>query len=302
MDVKALAAEHGFAACFVFTTEEFVHYERRLQDGALHYSGTALITDISKKTPWANAILALIYPYRPYSEGIAVSRYYPAGDAAYHASIKLMDVLHANDIQTERVLVPVRELLTRNCIGMSLKSGLTFLPGFGTRFSFQALVVSLPEPDYTPKQKVLDSRCNDCQACERICPSQAISKDGYDFKTCARAYMGGDVMEPWVMDAMTCILGCELCQKVCPYNFGIEPITDLPDAFRLEELLLGNVKPVLEIVGKNLNKKGRIIQHACIVAAKQGRSDLIPFVEPWLVDEREAVRVAAAYALKKLRA
>jgi hypothetical protein len=75
----------------------------------------------------------------------------------------------------------------------------------------------------------------------------------------------------------------------------------MPDAFRLEELLMGHVKPALAIVGRNLNKKGRIIQHACVIAAKQGRTDLIPLIEPWLEDEREAVRVAAAYALEKLR-
>jgi HEAT repeat protein len=59
---------------------------------------------------------------------------------------------------------------------------------------------------------------------------------------------------------------------------------------------------VLEIVGKNLNKKGRVIQHACVIAARMGRTDLIPLIEPWLTDEREGVRVAAAYALKKLAA
>jgi len=58
---------------------------------------------------------------------------------------------------------------------------------------------------------------------------------------------------------------------------------------------------VLEIVGTNLNKKGRIIQHACVIAAKQGRTDLIPLLAPWLTDEREGVRIAADYALRKLR-
>ena len=113
--------------------------------------------------------------------------------------------------------------------------------------------------------------------------------------------MGGDPMEDWVMSAMSCMLGCELCQKICPYNAGIEPIREMPDAFRLEEILKGNIKPVLQIVGKNLNKNGRIIQHACVIAARQGRSDLIPLIERWASDEREGVRVAAAYALKKLR-
>ncbi|MEZ4509636.1 MAG: hypothetical protein R2881_08435 [Eubacteriales bacterium] len=84
---------------------------------------------------------------------------------------------------------------------------------------------------------------------------RAISDNGYDYAACARAYMGGDPMEDWVMDSMTCILGCELCQRVCPYNFIIGYAEDVPDAFRLEEILSGKIKPVLEIVGKISIKK-----------------------------------------------
>ena len=302
MDLNTLAAEHGFAACLVFTTEPFIHYEQRLHDGALHWAATDLTTDIAQMTPWANAILALVYPYRPFVDEIPVSGNYPASNASYHAAGKMMRQMNASGIQTERAEVPIRELLTRSGTGVMLKNGLTLLPGFGTRYSVQALVAALPTPDYTPAQQPPETRCNGCHACERICPSKAINENGYDYQACARAYMGGDPMEPWVMDAMTCILGCELCQKVCPYNFGIEPISEMPEAFRLEEILAGHIKPVLAIVGKNLNKKGRVIQHACVIAAKQGRTDLIPLIEPWLTDEREGVQVAAAYALEKLRA
>ena len=300
MNIDTLATDYGFAACFVLTTEEFIHYERRLADGALHWAGTDLTVDLKATNPWANAILTLILPYRPYADEIPVSGNYPSSNAAYHASNRLIEQLHASGIQAERAYVPIRELLTRNGIGVMLKNGLTYIPGFGTRYSVQTLIANLPEPNYTPKREPIATRCSGCHACERICPSGAISARGYEFKSCARAYMGGDPMEPWVMDAMTCMLGCELCQKVCPYNAGIEPIDEMPDAFRLEEILTGHIKPVLAIVGKNLNAKGRVIQHACVIAAKQGRTDLIPLIEPWLADEREGVRVAAAYALEKL--
>jgi epoxyqueuosine reductase QueG len=66
--------------------------------------------------------------------------------------------------------------------------------------------------------------------------------------------MGGEPMEDWVMDAMTSILGCELCQSICPYNREIEPVSDVPEVFALEKLLSGDVKPALKIVGTNLNK------------------------------------------------
>jgi ferredoxin len=302
MNMQTLAAEHGFATCYVFKTDPFVQYERRLQDGALHWAATDLSVNIQQETPWANAILALIYPYRPYADDIPVSGNYPASNASYHAAGRLMRALQAQGIKAERAEVPIRELLTRNGIGIPLKNGLTLLSGLGTRYSVQTLLVELANPDYTPAQAQEAARCQGCHACERVCPSGAISDAGYDFQACARAYMGGDPMEKWVMDSLGCILGCELCQRVCPYNFGITPIVEMPDAFRLEEILRGNIKPVLQIVGANLNKKGRIIQHACVVAARLDRKDLIPLIENWQDDEREGVRVAVSYALEKLRA
>ena len=301
MDIQKLAQEHGFPQCFVFSVEPFCFYERRLQGGALHSAGRDLTIDVGKDAPWANALLALIYPYRPYTDDISVSGNYPSSNASYHAARALIKQLNAAGVRAERAEVPVREMLLRSGVGSPLKNGLTYLPGFGTRYSVQTVLIDLPEPVYTPTKEPEPVRCAGCHACERICPSKAISDAGYDFRACARAYMGGDPMEDWVMDALNCMLGCELCQRICPYNMGIEPIAEQPDAFRLEELLRGNVKPALEIVGKNLNKQGRMIQHACVVAAKQKRTDLIPLIEPLTSDPREGVRVAAAYALKHLR-
>ena len=302
MDIRDIALNAGFAECYIFTTELFVHYAERLERGVLHSAGQELTIDIRAEAPWANTVITMIKPYRPYADGIPVSGNYPSSNAAYHAARDVMKALQEKNIRVERAELPIRELLTRNGIGTMLKNGLTYIPGFGTRYSVSALLADLPEPEFTPVQEAVTVRCAGCHACERICPSGAICDGGYDFQKCARAYMGGDPMEPWVMDAMTCILGCELCQKICPYNGGIEPIDEMPEAFCLEELLNGNIKPVLEIVGKNLNKQGRIIQHACVVAAHQGRRDLLPLIEPWLTDEREGVRVAAAYAVKQLGA
>ena len=188
MDLQALSREYGFAACYVFTTEPFVYYERRLQDGALHSAGTDLSPDLKKTAPWANVIVALLYPYRPYADEIPVSGNYPTSNAAFHASNKLMKRLRADGVKIEREYVPIRELLTRSGIGTSLKNGLTYIPGFGTRYAVQTLAADLPEPSFTPTQTPAPARCPTCHACERICPSGAISENGYDYKACARAY------------------------------------------------------------------------------------------------------------------
>ncbi|HWQ06949.1 MAG TPA: hypothetical protein VN453_06965 [Feifaniaceae bacterium] len=301
MNPQKTAKEFGFAEAFVFPTEPFTQYERRLKDGALHHAGTDLAADVRAAEPWANAILALILPYRPYPDSVPVSGNYPSSNAAYHASNKLIRALNEHGVRAKRAYVPIRELLIRSGIGVPLKNGLTNIHGYGTRFCVQTLLIDLPEAAFTPVQTPVEPPCAKCHACERACPSKAISASGYDYAKCARAYMGGEPMEDWVMDAMASMLGCELCQSVCPCNRGIEPVSDVPEAFALEKLLSGEVKPALEIVGTNLNKNGRLIQHACVIAAKQGRKDLIPLIEKLLEDRREGVRVAAVYALERLK-
>ncbi len=63
-------------------------------------------------------------------------------------------------------------------------------------------------------------------------PSGAI--DGrVPFKMRA-AYIGGEAMEEWVMDSLTSVLGCELCQRVCR-TISRYAVEDMPDAFRLED-------------------------------------------------------------------
>ena len=301
MNIREMAKEFGFAEAFVFSTEPFTHYERRLEDGALHHSGTSLTADVHAAFSWANAILALILPYSPYPDSVPVSGNYPSSNIAYLSANKLMRALSGQGVRAKRAYVPIRELLVRSGAGVPLKNGMTYIPGYGTRYSVQTLLIDLPEVSYTPVQTQEEPFCAKCHACERVCPSGAISDNGYDYKTCARAYMGGEPMEDWVMDAMTSILGCELCQSICPYNREIEPVSDVPEAFALEKLLSDDVKPALEIVGTNLNKNGRLIQHACVMAAKQGRKDLLPLIERLLEDQREGVRAATAYAVKRLR-
>jgi len=144
MNVVSLAKEFGFSECFVFPVDPFVHYKRRLMDGALHHAGINLNGDVKAEHGWANALVALILPYRPYAESISVSGYYPSSNAGYHAANKLLASLSGQGIRAERTYVPVRELLIRGGIGVPLKNGLTAIPPYGTRFSVQTLIAGLP--------------------------------------------------------------------------------------------------------------------------------------------------------------
>ncbi len=295
ISVAQLARQAGFSECFVLPPDKFIHYERRLRDGVLDVSGRSLCIDPRVDYPWANALLLLLYAYRPYKIGSGVSGTYPASNAAYHAAHALIAPLAGSGVRAERVYVPVRELALRSGVGVSCKNGLTAYDGYGTRVAVQTLAADVPDAVYEAPRA--PRACPDCGRCCAACPSQAISGAGYDFTKCARAYMGKDTMPEWAMDVMTSMLGCERCQFACPLNDGIDPLDEAPAAFGLERILSGEIRPVLEIVGRNLNSGGRILCHAAVLAGKNGRRDLLPQLTALLDDPREQVKAAAKYAI-----
>ncbi|MEG1524237.1 MAG: 4Fe-4S double cluster binding domain-containing protein [Clostridia bacterium] len=297
-----LAVQAGFSACYVLRPDKFIHYERRLIDGVLDVAGRGLVCDPAVSLPWANVLLLLLMPYRPYVPESGVSGNYPSSNRAYHAANNLLTQLDSSDIHAERVYVPIRELALRSGIGTACLNGLTAFGEYGTRVAVQTLAAYIPHPQYdVAMNRLMDSSvCDGCGRCIAACPSGAITENGYDFTKCARAYMQKNAMPDWVMDAMTSLLGCEICQFACPMNDNMLMDSCVPNAFDWERLLAGEVKSALAVVGKNLNSGGRLVAHAIVLAAHAGRSDLLPLIRPYADDPRPAVSSAAVYAICRL--
>ena len=89
-------------------------------------------------------------------------------------------------------------------------------------------------------------------------------------------------MPEWVMEKLTCLLGCEVCQNVCPLNHFMKPrpMTQAEaEAFALDKLIAGDLKSALSIIGKNMKKGGKLMAQAAVLAANQRRADLLPLLE-----------------------
>lgn len=203
MELITEAKRYGFDKAFILPTEPFLHYKRRLEDGALHSGGSGLVQDVHGQHPWANAILTLVMAYRPYPEGASVSGFYASSNRGYHAAGRLLKTLEERGVRAERVYVPVRELLMRAGVGLPLKNGLTAIPGYGTRYTVQTVLLDLPDAVYTEPSELPQIPCEKCHACQNVCGCGAITDGGFDFRVCARAYMNGETMEDWVMARMT---------------------------------------------------------------------------------------------------
>lgn len=299
--LRIIANIYGFSECYCLRPDLFEFYERRRQiDGALHRDGQSLVSDPRTSFPWANVLLALVAPYRPFLPEMHISGYYVGSNRAYHATKSLRGELTAAGIRTERAEVPIRELLLRSGIGRAMKNGLTAIDGYGTRFAVQVLAADVPQVHYddiSPRE----TPCGNCNRCRAACPSGAIQACGMNFHRCIRAYLCGDEMPGWVMEKMDCLLGCEACQYACPVNDGIQNDGELPPAFDLERILSGDIKPLLALIGSNQKSGGRLLMHAAVLAAKQSRTDLLPLIVNLLQDARAQVRNTAKWSICRLR-
>ena len=283
MNLSELTKQAGFGAGYLLPVPQYEEWTRRRASGAFAPEADWIEGDPAAAWPWANGLLLLIWPYAPYVSDAGVSGYYPASNESYHAMVALKEALGKEGVRAERAAVPVKSLLVEWGIGARLMSDLIFIPGLGTRFVIQGLMVALPEEElvFTPKRASFEA-CIHCKRCQNACPGGAIGPEGYEWRRCLRAYEDGSAMPAWVMEKMTCLLGCEVCQDVCPLNHFIRPrpVTEGErSAFDLKKLIAGDIQPALEIIGKNMKKGGKLTAQAAVLAANQKRTDLLPLLE-----------------------
>ena len=305
MNLFELVQQAGFAAGYLLPVPQYEEWTHRRASGAFAPQTSWIEGDAALAYPWANGLLLLVWLYVPLSCDAILSGYYPASNQSYHALRPLREALAAQGVRTERAAVPVKTILVDWGLATCLDSDMIYIPGFGTRFVVQALAVALPpqELNYTPK-KAPFAACVHCKRCQRACPGGAISLRGYDWRRCLRTYEEGPDMPPWVMEKLSCLLGCEACQNVCPLNhfMGSRPMTEAEeDAFALEKLIAGDLKNALAIIGKNMKKGGKLTAQAAVLAANQGRRDLVPLLEQQAEKAEGPLKETLLWAISHLK-
>lgn len=123
---------------------------------------------------------------------------------------------------------PIMEkaLAVKAGIGFQGKNSLIINPKIGSYFFIGVILTT-----YSFKQDhSLNLGCGDCKNCLIACPTQALSPFILDAKKCIsyKTQIDKKNIHGWV-------LGCDLCQEVCPYN-AYTPLTDWPE-FKSDDIL-----------------------------------------------------------------
>ena len=302
-DLSALAAGFGFTAAALTDASP-----TRAPDGPVHPQAQALLDDPKEVLPEARSVMVLALPYETYRQRpgeASVDAYYVAGNTAHQRTAELARALTEAGIRAvPTAKLRMKPLCVRAGLGKMGRNTLIAIKGMGSRLSLQTIVTDCPAEAPHAADSGPDGACLHCRACVDACPTGALQGDGrLDVTRCLRAQPESEAlpeeMRPLIGASM---LGCDICQRVCPRN-ARSRVADMPEdldrALRLDRILSGDYKELIPFLGSNNARKMRLMSRACVVAANLDRRDLLPLIEK-LAGSEGAVGVHARWAIRKL--
>ena len=191
--------------------------------------------------PGCQTVISLAYPYSPEKprtpDGFTMARYCEPQRKDYHTRVK-EKAKHLALALTEsypdakfRVCVDSAPILERSFayrsgMGFVGKNNMLIVPGHGS-YVFLAEILTtalLPGGQAEPMAEPMKDQCGNCTRCLDACPTGALEGPRrLDASKCL-SYLtiehAGDLDLKAGKRMGRCILGCDMCQEVCPFNPG----------------------------------------------------------------------------------
>lgn len=157
------------------------------------------------------------------------------------------------------ILLPKKLLTVRSGLGRYGRNNLCYIQELGTFHRLLTFSSDMPVPqDHWYELRMLDE-CRDCHACERACPSGAISNERVllHAERCITFHNESERDFPdWIRPEWHNVLvGCMLCQKACPVNqLFIDWIEDTCEFTESETTQIINGIPVEQFQPETVQK------------------------------------------------
>lgn len=342
-DLAAEAARLGFAACAIAPAAEDPLRAARLEQwldagmhGQMQWMADRLHHRRSPQALWdeARSVVALGMSYAPAADPLAladqadrarISVYAQGRD--YHDVVKkalkalarwLVDQAARRGLGDVGVKVfvdtaPVMEKPLGQAAGLGWQGKHTNLVSrdHGSWLFLGAIYTTLAFPPDAPGR----DRCGSCDACQRVCPTQAFPAPyRLDARRCI-SYLTiehkGPVPEDFRAALGNRIYGCDDCLAVCPWNKFADSARRMQAFLPRAELAAPRLADLLVLddagfralfSGSPIKRIGRdrFVRNCLYAAGNSGDAALVPRVRALLDDPDEAVADAARWALARL--
>ncbi len=148
---------------------------------------------------------------------------------------RLKGCLQSLGYRLQRVRLPEKLLAVRSGLAAYGKNNITYVPGMGSFHRPLAFVSDLACHEDPWRQATVLGRCEGCQACARACPSRAIGSERFLLQAERCITFQNERPAPfpeWVSaDWHNCLVGCMICQTVCPANRKMKGWIEAGDTF-----------------------------------------------------------------------
>lgn len=206
-----------------------------------------------------------------------------------------------------------RALATAAGLGWTAKNTCLIHPKIGS-YAFLAVLLTSLEAEPEVRWTVPD-RCGSCTRCLEACPTDAlIAPYQMDAARCI-SYLTIEhrgPIAPELMEGMgRQVFGCDICQDVCPWNRKAPVSADVELEAREElvnpalELLAGMDQKAFEELfnGSPVRRTGfwGLQRNVAIAMGNSGDGRFVTRLQSWAEDADEGLRIAARWALAKLR-
>lgn len=257
----------------------------------------------------AGSVLLALMPYQaekePFADDAWIHPYYYASQRAYRLADDIAKA-HAADGVLWREDILLKPIFARLEGFTQGRNTLSYTEDYGSRFHVQILTLkeAIP-PTHHLQEARHELHCGECHRCVDACPTNALEGGIFHRERCLRNWqVSGQIYPEQVREKMgNRLIGCDVCQRVCPHNHAPEGETQ-PIPVTLEEILDHPKQAAIELrkyIGATITMFNRVLGGACIVAGCTGRVDLLPRLEELTESPSEAVAAHARWAVEQIK-
>lgn len=262
-----------------------------LQDFKKKYGEEIDLSSIEEER--AEGIVVLALGYNLYNtdfkkEEMSISSYYYFSNIYYKKMNEVYEKLKEKGYKISRLdNVHLKSLANLSGIGYYGKNSIIHNDEFGSQMFLYAFTTDeLLEWDEI-NHKLSD--CGDCKICMEACPNSALKDYKLIREKCIRNYTleGKYIPENIRATLGSRLIGCDICQTICPKNSGKNenlPKMNIPERkILLPDLYLKNwekglkthIKNLGDLIGYNYSRTNRVLVQSIISSGNLKNKDLI---------------------------